>query len=134
MINLFTHSTKIRSFTLHFLFCALAAYALQNVSGIPFIGWWFIIVNVFEFLFFGKDKLRSKLKWSRTPESTFLVMGLLGAFPAILIGRKVFQHKTTSRKFILPMWTLFIVQILVALAYIEQSTVKGTKFLDFLSF
>ncbi|MFT7143991.1 MAG: uncharacterized membrane protein YsdA (DUF1294 family) [Alphaproteobacteria bacterium] len=134
MINIFTYSKRARSLILHFMFCALVAYALENISGIPFIGWWFIVINIFEFLFFGKDKLRAKQGWSRTPESTFLIMGLLGAFPAILIGRKFFKHKTTSRKFILPMWTLFIIQIMFAIAYIEQTTVKGKKFLDFLTF
>ena len=133
MILAFTHSTKTRSFIYHLLICVSIAYFLAGEFEIPFIGWWFIVTNIFEFTMFGKDKLRAKMDWSRTPESTFLIMGLLGAFPAILAGRKLFKHKTTKKEFVIPMWILFIIQVILAIAYIEQTSVKGEKMLSFLS-
>jgi len=134
MVALLTHSTKLRSFFLHFFFCLSLSYILSGALNLPFIAWWFIVLNSFEFLMFGKDKLRAKMKWSRTPEITFLLMGLLGAFPAILAGRKIFSHKTTKKEFVIPMWILFIIQVLMAIAYLEKETVKGEKLLSFLSF
>tara|TARA_R110000868_G_scaffold218576_2_gene469291 strand:- start:213665 stop:214057 length:393 start_codon:yes stop_codon:yes gene_type:complete len=127
------NKTKLKSLLLHLIFCGAVTFALDGQASLPFIAWWFAVINVFEFAMFGKDKLRAKMSWSRTPESTFLIMGLLGAFPAILAGRKAFNHKTTKKEFIIPMWSLFILQIVLAIAYIENVAVKGTKFLGFVS-
>jgi len=134
MINLLTNSTKIRSLCIHLVFCGIVTYVVNDKFVMPFIAWWFIVVNLFEFLMFGKDKLRAKMGWSRTPESTFLMMGLVGAFPGIFIGRIVFNHKTSKKQFYIPMWILFIIQLILALAWIEHNTVKGPKIFAFIPF
>ena len=132
MINLITNSVKIRSLTLHVVTCWLLTYILDDKLVMPFIAWWFVVVNCFEFLMFGKDKLRARMQWSRTPESTFLIMGLLGAFPGIFIGRYLFNHKTSKKKFYIPMWILFFIQLILAIAWVEHTTVKGPKVFDFI--
>lgn len=134
MINLVTNSIKVRSVLLHLLFCGLATYVVDDKLVMPFIAWWFVVVNVFEFFMFGKDKLRARMAWSRTPESTFLIMGFLGAFPGIFLGRVVFKHKTSKKKFYIPMFILFFVQVIIAIAWVEHNTVKGDKFFDFIPF
>lgn len=104
----------IVSILLHMLVSAFAGYVIADWLGMGFLYGWFAAVNLVELLAFGKDKLASKLDLSRTPEMTFLTMGVLGAFPAILLGRKLFHHKTSKLAFVVPMWLLFIAQLAFA--------------------
>lgn len=127
------YTTKGRSALYHILTCALFTYILDKAWDLPAIVWWFIALNIFEFLMFGKDKLCAIKGWRRTPESTFHLMGFLGGFPGIFMGRKVFKHKTSKKQFYIPMWILFALQVLLALAYIEQTTVKNGTLLGFIS-
>jgi uncharacterized membrane protein YsdA (DUF1294 family) len=120
---------KLLSILLHITCVMICVYTLRLQTGLDFIYGWFIVLNIVVFASFGKDKLSAKMGWRRTPETTFLTLGLFGAFPAILIGRKLFKHKTTKRKFIVPMWGLFIVQLIFATAYLEHVAVKDNKFL-----
>jgi uncharacterized membrane protein YsdA (DUF1294 family) len=134
MINLITGSVKVRSLLIHLIFCSVLTYIIDDKLVMPFIAWWFIVVNIFEFFMFGKDKLRAKMNWRRTPESTFLIMGFLGAFPGIFLGRVAFRHKTSKKKFYIPMWILFFVQLIITIAWIEHTTVKGQKVFGFIPF
>ena len=118
-------SVRSRSALSHLLISAFFTYLLDSVWDIPAIIWWFAVVNGFEFSIFGFDKWCAKRNRKRTPESTFHLMGVLGAFPAIFAGRKIFNHKTSKKNFTIPMWILFILQVLVALAYIESITTNG---------
>ena len=74
---------------------------------------YFLSLNLITFLSFGKDKQAAQMEMPRTPEMTFHLLGLFGAFPAIFIGRKVFRHKTVKTKFIYMMWLFFFIQITV---------------------
>lgn len=129
----FLHSVKSRSALYHVLTCALLTYLLDKAWDIPAIIWWFSVVNIFEFTMFGRDKWCAKNGWRRTPESTFHLMGALGGFPGIFAGRKFFKHKTVKKQFYIPMWILFAIQLLIALAYIEKTTTKNGTLLSFLT-
>jgi len=118
------NNIKVFSIVLHVAIALSLAYFARVYFDIPFLYGWAAMLNVVVFLSFGKDKLSAKMGWSRTPEASFLVLGVLGAFPAILAGRKCFNHKTTKRKFIVPMWVLFAMQIIIAIAYVEHVAVK----------
>ncbi len=105
-------SLKIRSLIYHLTLVALLAWVASEVIIIEYIYSWFFAINIIVFVSFGVDKLFAKFGGSRTPEMTFHTLGLLGGFPAILVGRKFFNHKTSKMGFIIPMWILFFAQIL----------------------
>jgi uncharacterized membrane protein YsdA (DUF1294 family) len=75
---------------------------------------WLSAVNLVLFTSFGLDKFSSMKQWRRTPESTYFVLAVMGAFPGLFLGRRIFNHKTSKAAFIIPMWILFIGQILVS--------------------
>ena len=81
---------------------------------------WFIIINILTFVLFGLDKTRAQKGWSRTPETTFHILGFIGAFPAIFAGRTYFRHKTLKKGFIIPMWSLFALQLGIAIYMTTQ--------------
>lgn len=93
------------------------AYVFYEIAQWEPILAWFGGVNIILFLLMGKDKLAAKTGVGRTPERTLLTLGVLGGFPSMFAARKLFNHKTTKRKFVLAMWALFALQ-LAALAYL----------------
>jgi len=107
---------KLRSTLVHVAVAAVLGWLIQQALLLDYIFAWFYAVNVVVFVSFGLDKLSAKggSKNGRTPEVTYHILGLLGGFPAIFAGRKVFNHKTSKAAFIVPMWGLFLAQILLA--------------------
>ena len=114
-MNIF--NTKSNSIIIHTGVTALASYHLADFFRVEILYMWLAMANIITFLSFGKDKFCAKAGFGRTPEITFHVMGILGAFPAIFIGRKAFNHKTTKQGFIIPMWIFFFLQV-VSVAYL----------------
>ena len=56
-------------------------------------------INVITFLVYGIDKLKAmKGKW-RIPESTLLLLALIGGSIGAMMGMKVWHHKTMHKKF-----------------------------------
>lgn len=108
-------NTKQTSLVKHAICVSVLTYALTPYM--PVLLSYLIALNFTCFVSFGFDKQAAKKGWGRVPERTFLMLGFLGAFPALLVGRKVFRHKTIKKEFLIPMWTLFILQML-ALGYI----------------
>lgn len=113
------NKTKVISFSLHVAVILALAIYVEKLTGMHALYGWFIFANIINFLSFGKDKYAAKKGWSRTPESTFLWLSFLGAFPALFAGRKYFRHKTVKKGFILPMWALFILQLALVVAYLQ---------------
>lgn len=107
---------KLRSVLFHVAVAAVLAWLIQQALLVDYVFTWFYGVNIVAFVSFGFDKLSAKSggKDGRTPEMTYHILGLLGGFPAIFAGRKVFNHKTSKAAFIIPMWVLFFGQILIA--------------------
>lgn len=73
-----------------------------------------IAINIIAFVMYGNDKRKArKNKW-RTPESTLLIIALIGGAYGAWGGMKVFRHKTKHRKFkiLVPLfavvWTLIL--------------------------
>ncbi len=88
---------------------------------------WFAGVNISAFLSMGKDKASAKASLARTPEATLLILGLAGGFPGILAGRKFFNHKTTKKAFIIPMWLLFALQLFSVAYFFDTLETLGFK-------
>lgn len=82
----------------------------------------FIALNIITFLTFGLDKLKAKKgKW-RIPESTLLIMAIIGGSIGAYLGMKVWRHKTMHKKFKYGIPAIILMQVgigLYALKYIQ---------------
>ena len=74
-----------------------------------------IAINIITFIVYGNDKRKArKNKW-RTPESTLLMLALIGGAYGAWLGMRVFRHKTKHWKFriLVPLmaiaWTVLLV-------------------------
>ncbi len=108
------HNPKFSSLVYHVVIAGVFAYLIHITTLIDLPYAWIMALNTLLFTSFGFDKFSAMKRWRRTPESTYLIMALLGAFPGLFLGRKIFNHKTSKASFIIPMWFLFIGQILVS--------------------
>jgi len=71
-----------------------------------------VVLSLVAFVAFGVDKRAAVRGKRRTPEKTLLVLSLLGGWPGVLIGRRVFRHKTRKQPFVALMWAAVAVHIL----------------------
>jgi uncharacterized membrane protein YsdA (DUF1294 family) len=75
-----------------------------------------IVVNGVALITFGVDKLQSKKRGWRIPESRLLLIAFFGPFGAYA-GMLLFKHKTRKIKFLLVPIFLLIHMILIAYFY-----------------
>ena len=75
-------------------------------------------LNVLTFLVYGIDKYKAKRGSWRIPESTLLLLALLGGSIGAWFGMKVWHHKTLHKKFKygIPL-ILFAQLVLIVLIY-----------------
>ncbi|MCP4355070.1 MAG: DUF1294 domain-containing protein [Proteobacteria bacterium] len=95
----------------------LTKIVLPYTGMLEFVGTWLLVINSVLFCAMGKDKLMAKLKWGRTPEGTLLWLAITGGFPGLFFGRFLFNHKSSKKEFIRPMWILFILQLILIIYY-----------------
>ena len=63
------------------------------------ITYYILGINVITFIIYGIDKLKAKKgKW-RIPESTLLLLAIIGGSIGAWLGIKVWHHKTLHKKF-----------------------------------
>lgn len=72
------------------------------------------LVSVITFIVFGIDKLKAKKSWWRIPESTLMVLAVIGGSIGALLGMRVFHHKTLHKKFTIGIPVILILQIAAA--------------------
>ena len=58
-----------------------------------------LAVNVIAFLCYGVDKVKARKGMWRTPESTLLLLALMGGSVGAWTGMKFWRHKTQHKKF-----------------------------------
>lgn len=74
-----------------------------------------ITINILTFIVYGNDKRKARKNEWRTPESTLLMLALIGGAYGAFGGMKVFRHKTKHWKFriLVPLmavaWTVLLV-------------------------
>lgn len=64
----------------------------------PLITWLFL-VNLLTLAMYGADKYAAQKSWHRVPESTLLLFGVVGGWPAAICGQVLFRHKTQKQPF-----------------------------------
>lgn len=77
--------------------------------------YYLIAINTITFLVYGLDKLKAKKgKW-RIPESTLLLLAIIGGSIGAFLGMKVWHHKTMHKKFKYGIPLIIILQLGVLL-------------------
>ena len=82
------------------------------------------IINTLAFIVYGIDKLKAKKgKW-RIPESTLLLLAIIGGSIGAWFGIKVWHHKTLHKKFKYGIPLIVIAQIAIAV-YIFRENIQA---------
>ena len=77
--------------------------------------YYIVIINILTFIVYGIDKLKAKKgKW-RIPESTLLLLAIIGGSIGAWFGMKVWHHKTMHKKFKYGIPLIIILQLGVLL-------------------
>ena len=89
-----------------------------------YILYYLIAINVIAFFIYGIDKLKAKKgKW-RIPESTLLLLAIIGGSIGAWLGIKVWHHKTLHKKFKYGIPLIVIAQIAMAV-YIFRENIQA---------
>ncbi len=60
---------------------------------------YFFVINIVAFIVYGIDKYRARRAQWRIPESTLLLLAVIGGSVGAWCGMKVWRHKTLHNKF-----------------------------------
>ena len=71
------------------------------------------IVNITTFIVYGIDKLKAKKGRWRIPESTLLLLAIVGGSMGAWCGVRVWHHKTMHTKFRYGLPAIFIAQVII---------------------
>ena len=63
------------------------------------IFYYLIAINIITLLVYGIDKLKARKSQWRIPESTLLLLAVIGGSIGAWLGMKVWHHKTMHKKF-----------------------------------
>lgn len=72
-----------------------------------------LFINLINLILFREDKKRARNRAWRIPESTLLIISLMGGSIGGLIGMNLFKHKTKKLKFTLLMPLSLLINIYV---------------------
>ena len=70
-----------------------------------------LAINGITFFTYGIDKWKAKRSKWRIPESTLLVMAVIGGSVGAWLGMKVWHHKTMHKKFKYGVPAIFFIQV-----------------------
>ena len=73
------------------------------------------IVNALGFVLMLADKQKAKKQQWRIPEATLMTMAFLGGSLGVLLGMKLFHHKTLHPKFSLGVPLILAAQVLLGI-------------------
>ena len=89
-----------------------------------YILYYLIAINIITFFIYGIDKLKAKKgKW-RIPESTLLLLAIIGGSIGAWLGIKVWHHKTLHKKFKYGIPLIVIAQIAIVF-YIFRENIQA---------
>ena len=89
-----------------------------------YILYYLIAINVIAFLTYGFDKFKAKKgKW-RIPESSLLLLAIIGGSIGAWLGIKVWHHKTLHKKFKYGIPLIVIAQIAIVV-YIFRENIQA---------
>ena len=84
-----------------------------------------LAINGITFFTYGIDKLNAKRSKWRIPESTLLVMAVIGGSVGAWLGMKVWHHKTMHKKFKYGVPAIFFIQVALVGYVIFKGWIQG---------
>ena len=79
---------------------------------VPVLLFYLLTINALGLLIMLADKRRAQKKLWRIPEATLITIAILGGSAGILLGMRLFHHKTKKPKFYLGIPVILILQLL----------------------
>ena len=76
--------------------------------------YYLLVINAVAFFVYGIDKLKASKGWWRIPESTLLLLAIIGGSVGAWLGMKAWHHKTMHRKFQYGLPVIFLLQLALA--------------------
>jgi uncharacterized membrane protein YsdA (DUF1294 family) len=80
-----------------------------------------LALNLITFIIYGIDKFKTKKSKWRIPESTLLLLALIGGSIGAWLGIKVWHHKTQHKKFYIGIPLIIVTQVALILFQISQT-------------
>ncbi len=77
-------------------------------------------INVITFIIYGIDKLKAKKEKWRIPESTLLLLAIVGGSIGAWCGVKIWHHKTMHKKFRYGIPLIIAIQIGLCIYFIAK--------------
>lgn len=71
----------------------------------------FLVVSVFTYFLYYKDKAAAGRGVWRTPETTLHMMSLMCGWPGAIIAQQTLRHKTRKKRFRLVFWLTVLVNV-----------------------
>ena len=88
--------------------------------------YYLIFMNILAFLLMANDKQRARHKKCRIPEKTLFLTAILGGSIGSILGMQLFRHKTRHTAFVIGMPCILVIQIILAVLFIQYlSTATG---------
>ena len=85
-----------------------------------YLAYYLLAINAVAFIMYGIDKYKAKkAKW-RIPETTLLLLAVLGGSIGTWMGMKVWHHKTMHKKFKYAIPAILLIQIAL-MAYLHMN-------------
>jgi uncharacterized membrane protein YsdA (DUF1294 family) len=87
----------------------------------------YVVASIVCFVVYAVDKRAAVSHGQRTPESTLLLLGLVGGWPGAVLAQQMLRHKTTKRSFRARFWITVVVNVVVlgAGGYLARTLVTG---------
>lgn len=91
----------------------------MNLAMPAYIGIYIFAVSLVDFILCGVDKRRAKLGRWRIPEATLLFIGLMGGCFGLLLGMRMFHHKSKHLKFtiLVPLECILWIAVVIYLMF-----------------
>lgn len=88
--------------------------------------YYLIFMNILAFLLMANDKQRARHNKWRIPEKTLFLTAILGGSIGSILGMQIFRHKTRHTAFVIGMPCILVIQIILAVLFIQYlSTATG---------
>ena len=86
------------------------------------INYYLLIINIYQFLIMGLDKILAIKKKNRISEKTLLLNSFIGGSIGSIIGMYTFRHKTKKLKFQI-LYPLFLIIHIFLYLYIKKALI-----------
>ena len=86
------------------------------------LAYYLLAINAVAFIMYGIDKYKAKKAKLRIPETTLLLLAVLGGSIGAWMGMKVWHHKTMHKKFKYGIPAILLIQIAL-MAYLHMKII-----------